>query len=482
MIKLSTTLFAALGCYMLTAQEVKKPTFPSKDKIEVSATKVEGTAELNAFTQPVASDPKWKTKVVNIHAPKKYTENEALVKEEKNKIKQTAEIGIGNDIGFNRRAFTPKIGVNFEGNELANVTPPDNAIAVSTDGYIVSVDNYTIEYYKTDGTVLMSRETHSDFFNNNTLTGKIYDPRVIYDPIEDKFIYVILHGSTPSTSKVVISFSKSSDPRDGWFTYILNMSSVMGNNTWFDYPSIGVSTNEVYISGNMFTSSNKFDQAILLQIEKKNGFSGTSFNYQTWKDIKNSAGSDAFTLKPLSYGLNSSYGPGIYLVSNSSGGSPNGNIYVYDLTDDMKASDEKIQAYNFKINGGYDLAGDASQKGTTDQIQTGNCRIQRGFFLNGILHFTFNSEYQSGYSGINYCRIDIAGQTIASKTFGLTGYDYAFPSIAPFGSDDKDKSVLIHFLRTGSSIYPENRVMTYDDAMNSSNSVLIKSEKIVLIE
>jgi hypothetical protein len=250
----------------------------------------------------------------------------------------------------------------------------------------------------------------------------------------------------------------------------------MQNNTWFDYPSIGVSTNELYISGNMFTSDNAFDQSILLQIEKKKGFLGESFNYKTWKDVKHANGGSAFTMKPLSFGHNSSYGPGTFLVSNSSGGSATqGNIYVYDLTDDLASGNAELKLYKFNLTGGYELAGDASQKGTTDKIQTGNCRIQRGFFLDGTLHFVFNAEYESGFSGINYCRIDIANNTLVSKKFGLTGFDYAYPSIASFSSDPKDKTVLIHFLRTGTSIFPQTRVVTFDDEMNSSNSILIKS-------
>lgn len=439
----------------------------------------EKTAELLKFRKPTATEAKWKTKIVNIHSPKEYSPEVGQQKMVKDSIKATAELGIGNDGSYTRRAFDPKIGTNFEGNELRNVTPPDNTIAVSTDGYVVSVDNYSIEYYKTDGTILLSRESHTDFFNDATLTGSIFDPRVIYDPIEDKFIYVILHGSSPETSKLLVSFSKSSNPQDGWYIYPLDVSSIVNNDgTWFDYPSIGISTNELYISGNMFRpngNNNQFEQSILLQMEKGPCFTGGTLKYQTWTGIKAANGTNAFTLKPLSFGHNSSYGPGIYLVSNYSGGSSNGNIFVYNLTDDMSASDEELKSYQFNISGGYDIAGDASQKGTTDKIKTGNCRIQRGFYLDGILHFVFNEEYASGYSGINYCRIDIANNKIESKSFGLTGYDYAFPSIASFSSDEKDKSVLIHFLRTGSTIYPESRIMTFDNQMNASNSVLVKA-------
>jgi hypothetical protein len=89
--------------------QVKKPSISKDREIQITATKVDGVADLLEFRKPNATEPKFQTKVVNIHAPKEYSTDVALIKNEKNKIKETAEIGIGNDVGTTRRAFNPKI-------------------------------------------------------------------------------------------------------------------------------------------------------------------------------------------------------------------------------------------------------------------------------------------------------------------------------------------------------------------------------------
>jgi hypothetical protein len=74
----------------------------------------------------------------------------------------------------------PTIGTNFEANWTTGGTPPDNAIAISNSGYIVTANNDGIEYYTASGNFLYF-DFWSDFFNDNTLTSSIYDPRIIYD-------------------------------------------------------------------------------------------------------------------------------------------------------------------------------------------------------------------------------------------------------------------------------------------------------------
>jgi hypothetical protein len=58
--------------------------------------------------------------------------------------------------------------------------------------------------------------------------------------------------------------------------------------------------------------------------------------------------------------------------------------------------------------------------------------------------------------------------------YGNNGFDCAFPSLASFTTDSTDKSVMITYLRSGATIYPESRVIYCDDAGNWSGSSLIK--------
>ena len=93
----------------------------------------------------------------------------------------------------------PYLGVNFAGNVCDGTTPPDNSIAISDNGYIVSVMNSNIEVYDNYGNYYMGG-TFSDLIQDTSYTEDIHTPVVIYDSGYDRFILAALHGKTPSTS------------------------------------------------------------------------------------------------------------------------------------------------------------------------------------------------------------------------------------------------------------------------------------------
>ena len=112
---------------------------------------------------------------------------------------------------------------------------------------------------------------------------------------------VVLHGSTAATSKVLCCFSQSNDPSDGWWVYNLT-GDPLSNNQWFDYPAIGVSTNEVYVTGNLFSSGgNVFGEAVIYQLPKASGYAGQAISWAYWDGIATSP-YDAFSLVPASWG------------------------------------------------------------------------------------------------------------------------------------------------------------------------------------
>ena len=211
-----------------------------------------------------------------------------------------------------------------------------------------------------------------------------------------------------------------------------------------------------------------FQEALLYQIEKNNGFIGGNLNWQYWHNITSSP----FTLLPVSYGQQGNYGPGCYLVATSSSGAS--SIDLYDLTDNMSASNEQLNHYSISTTS-YSPAADGNQLGTTRQLDNGDCRALSGFYLNGLIHFVFHSDYSIGYNGINYNRLNVSTQTNTSSKFGLTNYEYSYPSVASFATTTSDKSVMIGFGRTSSTLYPQVRVVNCDNSMTWGSSTLVKS-------
>jgi hypothetical protein len=199
---------------------------------------------------------------------------------------------------------------------------------------------------------------------------------------------------------------------------------------------------------------------------KAPGYAGGYLNWQYWYNINNSP----FTMVPASYGRQGNYGPGIYLVSTYNNGSAD-KIYLFELTDDMTGS-PTINAYS--VSASINLGGNALQSGTSVVLNTDDTRAFSAFYLGGIVHFVFHSEQSTNYNGVNYNRLTVSPLSNWNLTFGLDGYDYCYPSVASFGSSSSDKSVLITFSRSGSTIFPESRVFYVDDAGTNSGSTLIK--------
>jgi hypothetical protein len=378
----------------------------------------------------------------------------------------------------NPLANDPVVGTNFLGNELFNGTPADNSMAISNGGIIVSADNATMEVYDGDAQdpYLFTLTAHSDFFNflNPAPTGLIYDPKVLYDSGADRFIYMILHGTSSQLSELLICFSQSNNPaQDGWWVYRVQANQAHPG-SWFDYPNIAVSNNELYVTGNMFTDQGQNSGNVLFQIEKNACYNGQNINYQYWANVVDNTNETAFTMVPLSWGQQGNYGPGVLLVANETS-EPSDRIMVFDLTDDMSASNEQLNAYSANTDF-FDVGGQAAQSGSNVLLDIGDNRIQNGFYLNGFIHFVFCSDIGQGWNGINYKRIDLNDLSVQGATFGNVGqFDYCYPAVASSGSDQNDKSVIIGFLRSGQTIFPEFRAVNCDHNMQWSNSVQIKA-------
>ncbi|MBN1198323.1 MAG: T9SS type A sorting domain-containing protein [Bacteroidales bacterium] len=359
----------------------------------------------------------------------------------------------------------PTIGASFEGNYFDQTTPPDNSMAISNGGYIVSVTNSHVEYFNTSGSRLFT-SSFDDFFGDPSFTALLYDPSVIYDSQADRFFMVVLHGSNSAISKVIVCFSKSNNPQDGWWYYKLT-GDPLGANNWFDYPKIGFSTNEVYVTGNLFTNNDQFSQSVIYQITKSGGYAGNNLNWQYWYNISETP----FTIVPASFGQQGAYGPGIYLVSNFASTGTSDKIRLFDLTNDISGNPQ-LDVYNIDAN--FSLAGDAPQLGTNIILDNGDNRIISAFYLNGILHFVFHSEYANNYNGLNYNRLTVSNLSNWNSKFGLDGYDYSYPSVASFGTSENDKSVMICFLRVSETIFPQVRVVYVNNAGEWSSSTLVK--------
>lgn len=450
-------------------QEIKVKPFSENHAIEFNAGQKSSVLTTPLYKEITHSEniERWAVTVKPSFSREHSTQKLKEIKESKIQVKKNSFSP--SEEAYKSMVEDPEIGTNFEANWTIVGTPPDNTLAISNDGYIVTANNDGIEYYDESGSFLYF-DYWSDFFNDDNLNATIYDPKLIYDSGVDRFVLVVLHGYTPSTSRVLVCFSKSNNPQDGWWVYQIT-GNPLNNDCWFDYPSLGVSNNEIYVTGNLFDADDEFNQAVVYQIPKSAGYEGNNFNWQYWSNLSSSP-FEAFTLVPASYGHEGNYGPGIYIISNESSGE--NKLRLWDLTDDMDGS-PSLNSYTIDTDS-YSPAANSLQLGNeNDALDNGDCRVQNAFYLDGIVHFVFHSDIGQGWNGINYNRLTVSNLTNQSSTLGLEGtYDYSYPAVVPFSNSISDKSVMIAFLRSYSTIYPEVRVINCDNDMQWSASTLVK--------
>ncbi len=380
----------------------------------------------------------------------------------------------------NTRGNAPKVGKNFLGNKLEFVSPTDNAIAISNGGQIVSADNWTMVYADTNG-VLQDTMTWADFVSGDTtLTGSfMYDPRVIYDNIADRFIVLILANPlNDKKNKVILGFSKTNKPANGWNLYALSGNPFNKDSTWSDYPNAGINNGELFITLNSLTNYPPYDynNHYIYQINTADGYTGNALlGNKVWYDIFALDNYPGFTLVPVPEGMGNHANKGMHFVQTR----PDTGTQVYHYYIDNKfntTANLLRQTYTmpkfYVCSDGYFKDPITNIK---DSISTGAAWVQNGFILDSIIHFTFSANIDTGWCGINYARLNLKTGNVALKQFGNKYTHLSYPAIASMAHTIKDKSAAIVFLKADINTLPQAGAFTVDDNMGLSSPVIIKA-------
>ncbi len=395
----------------------------------------------------------------------------------KEKIKSLSSISTQNQ-AQKTRAINPIIGTNFQGNPLATWTPTDNSVAVSNGGQIVNCINNGIGYYDTSGTTIVQNQTWDAFVNNTTLNQAKFDPRVIYDNKHDRFIVTLLHGFSSTKSKILVCFSKTNNPMDGWNIYQLS-GNPFNDSSWTDYPTIGVNDDDLFINGNMFGDAGAgypFKGTYIYQINLDSGYVAGSLQYGLWNQIYSSDGTQGVTLYPATEGQGNSLKEKMFFVHlQPDSGS---YVYLYEINGKLHSPNKTLTASQYAIPH-YEVCADAFQKdpstGFIDSLSTGSSWTENAFYLNRQVHFTFCADIGSGWCGIHYGRILLDSNVAHVTAKGQIGTDLAYPAIASFGYDTLDQGAVIAYLQSDTSMTPQNGVFSINHAMTWSSLQTVKT-------
>ena len=427
-----------------------------------------GQVQFVGFRNPPSEDLSWQPSMTKI-SPNESEDDPKLekIKEIKDRQKSRDQATV---TAAKTTAILPVVGTNFAGIfNGGGQSPLDNTVAISNAGKIVAFVNSKVTYYSSTGTATYTAGLWA-LINDPTLTNDMCDPKVIYDNAADRFIFFAqVCDAISAHSKIVVGFSKTNDPAAGWYIYELT-GNPLNDGSWFDYPKMAVSGDEVFVTGNLFFEGAGFNQSVIYQIDKTACYAGGTMSSQYWAGI---AGS--FTILPVSLGESGSYGPGIYCVNTTGSSFGSGNIQLHVINNNIASGTATLSTYNVSTSS-YSIAGNASQKGSTVPLNTGDSRALDGFFLNGVIHFVFNSDAGGGWCGINYNRLTVATATNVSSVYGTSGTsDVCYPAISSISTTATDASVMIAFNECSPSLYPRTCAIMCDNSMTWSSPTVVKS-------
>ena len=365
--------------------------------------------------------------------------------------------------------------------------PPDPIGAVSAT-HLVNIVNVSIEWYQRSTDLREHSQKIGDtdgmgFFAPLDPANFLFDPKVIYDQYENRFVVVAMErqqtGLNPdpgNTSRILLAVSDDDDPNGSWcFQALDSKLALSGVEYWADYPGFAVDEDAVYVTANEYAFPPRSAAAgpYLWILAKGTGTSGLYDCGLSPVWLGDPGGFDVTTQPAQVFGADgippisgTSPNPGTYLVQYS--GLSNGvdEAVNFILVDDPLGGPAFLSAY--ELVGNIDNTAvpmpDAPQLDTTARIETNDRRALNAVWRDDRLWTTAQvvppDGSDAGQATAHWWQFDTTGVVPNSITLvqqgNVGGEDVApeaytfFPSIAVNANGDAS----IGFSVAASSIYP----------------------------
>lgn len=310
--------------------------------------------------------------------------------------------------------------------------PPDVNGAAGPEHIMVTL-NTQVRIQDREGNNLFTTSL-STFWQPMPNNGGTFDPKILYDPYENRWIMVTPSGSNSQDSRLYVAVSATSNPLEDWFMFWIDPDEQ--NITWFDYPSIGFNKRWITISGNMFGGSYYRTVFVIDKMAAYNGDENPSY--------KRFATSEAFTLCP-----SITYDPDEedqWLVATS-----NGNSGGYGYIKKFKLFGETLDPtfiYEGAIGVPEPWAGGAGQNGdflpqlgSSEKLNAVDSRMENLVFRNDKLwavHHIFLPANNPQRTAVQWWELALDGTVLQRGRIEDTTnlFSFAFPTIAVNANED----------------------------------------------
>ncbi len=378
------------------------------------------------------------------------------------------------------------LGYSAMGNPWGGSTPNDNDIAISDSGYVMSVVNTNIYIKNINTGVTSAVKSLAAFTSPVNSKHQESDPKVIYDPKSDRFIFMCFTGFVDTTSKLIFGFSQTNNPNGAWNLYTLP-GNPLNNNLWSDYPMLALTEKELFLSINLLHNDSSwqtgFVETIIWQMKKDSGYAGLPLGTYVHHNIK--YGGKAIRNLCPAKGGSKLYKPNMYFISNRNFASMNDTVFLVNVTDTLGSPTNTVtvkamvssQPYYFPPSGRQpNVAGTAI---STQSLACNDSRTLGAFFENNTIQYVHNTRNPANNQVTAYYGIVTNPQNVSPVA---TGYiiandtmDFGYPNISYAGSGLGDNTSVISFNHSSPKVYAGCSAIRADAVGNFSPILRIKN-------
>ena len=357
----------------------------------------------------------------------------------------------------------PAGGQSYEAVYYTGWIPPDPIIVATPSDIMVAVNkSFYIANKSNPGTLLYSTTLNSWFGLSSNYS--VFDPKLVYDFINNRVILVALATDTtvtPNRSRYAVSVSRQSSAMGNWYTYTFDatLNGSTPTNNWADYPGVGTDGTNLYITANMFDFGGAgFQYSKVRMFKLSELYAGST--PPGWWDFWAYQHADArtvFTLQPAHHYLS---GPPMYFIAADNNlSTSSGNILTTFRIDGYSGwpgtPPSFVRVNTFTTSNAFSVPPNASQPGTSTLIETGDDRILSARYWGGDIWATQTCT-NSGRSALCVYGVTTGGFKFFDTSYGWGNggvSDYYYPAIAL----DRYENVAIVFSRSSASEYASIR-------------------------
>lgn len=381
-----------------------------------------------------------------------------------------------------KRVFT----INGSQVPIPGGTPNDNTVAYG-DSVVLTAVNSVLWGWDLRADTFLFPQQFIPLIAASGVQTTAYpsDPRLLYDPVAERWVLLFFVGNTPSTSQIVVCFSQSKDPNAGWNTYTLP-GNPLNNNRWSDFPSMAFTDDKLVMSINLIIPGVSwqvgFDGTVIWEMDKAAGYAGATTlpaelhhgfatNGRWIRNLVAVTGWDGYTSKPM-------------WASNRNFDAQNDTVFFLTRADSAVGGTHSYNIHVLRASQPYGLPPNGRQPSTPVADPTKGLQTNDGRWLgaqelpDGSVHLVSTTrDFATQRSAIYHGIIPTPDQpdTLLGHVIGDPVRYFGYPNLTWIGNEGCDGELLIGFNHVSPSNFAGYSAVYYGNDGSYSSVVPLKS-------